>query len=480
MGGLVGNGVATGALEYISTDIAPCGATIKDTGVESGLIGICGDEIITIARGGGFGAVTGASGGTCIACEFSDVGMVVTGAMSAAIGTCTVAITIIIRTMAGPSGVGVASDALESTCTACEHCGVTTKVIGAVFALIGTSTEGIITTNELDGSGEAIAGSDIIYTVSASSNAGLVLGGLLSAGIGTCGVAITIVIDCMAAPAGYGVGSDAWVTTSTAFGSCSATTMGIGAGSALIGECGSATNIIAQTAGLGEPHVALADTCTVSESSIAGLDLVGLSSAGTGACIVEITTITTFTEGTAGHGAGTGALVCTFTACEPSTGTTRATGAGCVRTGTSGGETTTTSVRAGSGRVTTKGLAVISTDGEHTRGGQELDGTQFAATGSCTAAITTTIDITEELVGRGAATAALVYICTVAEPCGGTTKVTGVASVLTGTCGDVTTITGDPDGSGARAGASGTTSTACASSGVGMEGNGSGCELTGI
>jgi len=472
--------VVTGALGYISTDIAPCGATIKDIGVESGLIGICGDEIITIARGGGFGAVTGASGGICIACEFSDVGMVVTGKMSAAIGTCTVAITTIIRTMAGPSGVGVASDALESTCTACEHCGVTTKGIGAVFDLIGTSTEGIITTSELDGSGEDIAGSGIICTASASSNAGLVLGGLLSVGIGTCGAAITIVIDCMAAPAGYGVGSDASVTTSTAFGSCSETTMGIGAGSGLIGECGSATNTIAQIAGLGELHVALADTCIVSESSTAGLALAGLSSAGTGASTVEITTITAFTEDTAGHGAGTAALACTFTASGLSTGTTRGTGVGCVHTGTSGDETTITSVHAGSGRVTTKGLAVISTDGEHTRDGQGLGGTRFAATGGCTVAITTTIAITEELVGRGAATAALVYIGTAAEPCGGTTKVIGVASVHTGTCGDVTIITGGPVGSGAKEGASATICTACASSGAGMEANGFGCELTGI
>jgi len=450
-------------LGYISTDIAPCGATIKDIGVESGLIGICGDEIITIARGGGFGAVTGASEGICIACEFSDVGMVATGKMSAAIGTCIVAITTIIRTMAGPSGVGVASDALESTCTACEHCGATTKGIGAVFDLIGTSTEGIITTSELDGSGEDIAGLGIICTASASSNAGLVLGGLLSVGIGTCGAAITIVIDCMAAPAGYGVGSDAWVTTSTAFGSCSETTMGIGAGSELIGECGSATNTIAQTAGLGELHVALADTCIVSESSIAGLALAGLSSAGTGASTVEITTITAFTEDTAGHGAGTGALVCTFTACGLSTETTRGTGVGCVRTGTSGGETTITSAHAGSGRVTTKGWAVTSTDGEHTRDGQELDGTRFAATGGCTVAITTTTDFTAELVGRGVDSAALAIICTVAAICGGTTRDLGVVFGRTGTCGDAITTTDRAAGSGVHIAGLVGTSTACGS-----------------
>jgi len=165
---------------------------------------------------------------------------------------------------------------------------------------------------------------------------------------------------------------------------------------------------------------------------------------------------------TDGRGVRTVVLVCIGTVSAHCTGIIKDTGAECDHTGTCGDAITTTGSLDGSGAVTV-GLAGTCIGFERTSAGLEPAGTKCGATGTCTAEITTTILIMAEHDGLGVATAASVCTATVGEPCGETTKATGVAFEPTGIFGAGIITTAGPVGSGVEIGALAVICTASAS-----------------
>jgi hypothetical protein len=289
-----------------------------------------------------------------------------------------------------------------------------------------------------------------------------VLVGLLFVDIGTCGAVTTIVIGCMDVPAGSGVVTAVWVTINIVCVFYSETTTDTGGEFVPTGECGNATSTTVQIDGAGVLPVASADICIVSEFSTAGQVASGWLFAGTGVSTAGTITITTSTDVTDGRGVHTVALVCICTVSAYCTGIIKDIGARCDHTGTCGGAITITRGLDGSGAVTA-GSAGTCIGFERTSAGLDPVGTKCGAIGICTAEITTTILIMAERDGLGVAIAASVCTATVGEPCGETTKATGVAFAHTGISGVGITTTVGHVGSGVGIGALAVICTASAS-----------------
>jgi len=151
-------------------------------------------------------------------------------------------------------------------------------------------------------------------------------------------------------------------------------------------------------------------------------------------------------------GEATDALDITDIDCERFSETIKGIGAKSALTGTCGGRTTTTDVRAGFGPTITKKSDDISTACACTGAGTVRDGTRFAATGICGVAIATTTTSMDERDGRGVVTAASGSICIAIATCGEITKATGAVCDPIGISGDEIITTDVRDGAGADTG----------------------------
>jgi len=167
--------------------------------------------------------------------------------------------------------------------------------------------------------------------------------------IGICTAATTTTITCMVATSGGGAGSGALVCIYTVCALYIATTKAIGVVFAPTGTCGVATIITDDLVGSGAGLDALAGIYTACASCGVGPVQNGCEFGRIGTCGVAITTIITCMAATVGHGAGSGALVCTSTVFARSTEIIKAIGVACALTGTCGAATTTTEGLAGSG-----------------------------------------------------------------------------------------------------------------------------------
>jgi len=199
----------------------------------------------------------------------------------------------------------------------------------------------------------------------------------------------------------------------------------------------------------------------------------------TGGCTAETISNTDCMDTTVGSGVDIDELECTSTGCAFCADSGTPAGVMCGHTGISTDETTTTSALAGSGDVT-DALDVIYIACELTNAGPENTGVRCAATGTCTEGTTTTITCTDGRVGHGEATGALVCIYTVCASCIAITKVIGAACELTGGFIVAIITTSQQGGRGADTAVSDVTSTACESSGGGLEPLGSRFANTGI
>jgi len=348
-----GSGDGTGVLACTYTACEHCIAITKAIGavfVHTGTSGA--GTIITGDLGGSGQTITVRLAGISIVCESCVVGMAVAGTRCEVTGTCTEKMHTIIGSMDEPIGSGVGTDESAYTSIACAHCTGTTRDIGAASAPIGIFTVAIITISDHVGSGADTAGSAVICTVCGSTDDGMELAGTTCAATGICTDGITTTITCMADTSGCGASIAALAFTCIVCEPCTATTRDIGVESGHTGTCGVATTTTDALAGSGVDTAELAVICTDCEFSVAGMVHAGTTCAATGTCGAAIITTTACMAALSGDGDGTGALVCTCTACAHCTAITKATGAECARTGICTDATITTSVRAGSGAGT--------------------------------------------------------------------------------------------------------------------------------
>jgi len=149
------NGAGGPTVASVSTDTgcASCTGTTRGTGARCARIGICGGRITTTNDLAGSGANTDGLGVICTDCELSAGGMASAGTTCAVTGISGVATTTTTACMDGPDGPGEDTVVLDSTCTAIEFCGETTRDIGGVCGLIGTSGGATTTTVAQDGAG---------------------------------------------------------------------------------------------------------------------------------------------------------------------------------------------------------------------------------------------------------------------------------------------------------------------------------------
>jgi len=474
-----GRGADSAELAFIFIGCERCIATTKVIGDEFGPTGICGVGIIITNDHTGSGEGTERLVGTSIVCASCAAGMVLAGTMCAATGIYTVAITTTTTCMVDTSGCGVASGGSVCTCIDTVHCIAITRVTGVACGRIGICGVATITTDDLDGSGVGIAGLDGTSIVCESCAGGLGRTGAMCEHTGICTDATTTITTCMVDTSGCGAAIAASVCTDTVCEHCTATTKDIGGVFELIGICGAETSTTAGLAGSGADTGKLVDTNTAYAFSDVGMVRDGIMCGRTGICIAGITTITISMEDTDGLGDDIDESVYIYTACEPCIAITRGIGVGFALTGICGVEITTTRGLGGSGGTLTGRLGVISTGCESTDGGMVVGGTTCAVIGTCGGRITTTTTCMDATAGLGVVIAVLVSTSTDCEPCTETTRVTGDACALTGTCGDATITTDALAGFGAGTDVLVDIYTACASCGAGMARAGTTCAATG-
>jgi len=402
--------------------------------------------------------------------------------MCAATGTCIAATTTTTVSMDAQSGRGVASGELAFISTGCAPCTGTIKATGGECGHTGIFTVATTTTSVLAGSGEDTDGLGDTCTDCASCSDLMVLVGTMSDPIGTCIVAITTIIICMADTSGPGVDTSALASICIVCAPCTVITKVIGAGFALTGTCGARTSTSSVLAGFGGTNTGkLGVICTGFACCGAGMAVDGTMSDPIGTCGGGTITITTSMVEHAGRGDVTVASVSISIDCALSIATTRDIGAVCALTGISTAATTTTNVLVGSGPTTTARLGATDIACESTSVGMAPVGTGCEHTGTSTVATITTIICMDAIVGRGADTGALACTSTACAPSTGTTRATGVEYDPTGTYGARTNISSVPVGSGPTTGARlEDIGTVCESTGDGMVLGGTECELIGI
>jgi hypothetical protein len=351
--------------------------------------------------------------------------------------------------MVAPNGVGGVIGALAFISIVCGHCTGITRDIGVAFVRIGTCGVATTTTNDLVGSGGTATKRSVgIGTGCACCDAGMVHAGTMYVVIGTCGVATITIIICTVGTGGPGADSGALVSTSTGCEHFTGITKVTGVVCEPTGTCGGGTITTSRTDGSGAGTVVLDVTCIACASYAGGTVIAGTTFVRIGICGARTITITTCMVGPNGVGVGSGALVCTCTACEPCTATTKGTGAVSARTGICGDATTTTSELAGSGPTPTKRSADTGTASGCTSAGMVDAGITCAATGTSGGGTTTITTSMVDTGGSGDVTDALACTCTDCARCTAITKATGAVFGPTGTSGVGIITTGDLAGSG--------------------------------
>jgi len=229
--------------------------------------------------------------------------------------------------------------------TAFEPCSGTIKVIGVVCVHIGICGVEIIITSDHVGSGavtERLAATNIVCE---STSVGMDLGGMSSALIGICIVAITTITICTAGIDGHGDASAGLVCTFTDCVHCTVITRDTGDACVHTGTSGGEIITIGVLGGSGQTSTARSvDISTACASTNDGMVLDGTMFDRTGTCGERIAIITICTVAFAGYGVATEGLACIGTAYARSTGTTRVTGGVCDLTGICGEGTIITDV----------------------------------------------------------------------------------------------------------------------------------------
>jgi len=371
--------------------------------------------------------------------------------------------------MADINGVGVYIGKLVCTFTVCELCIATIKDIGGEFDRTGICGVEITITSDRVGSGAGTAELAAICTDSAFTAAGMGPGGTRCAATGTCIAVITTITVSTDALGGPGADSGALGSTCIGCELCIGITRDIGVEYVPIGTCGVVITTTGDLVGSGDVIAGLVDICTACGFCGASMEHDGTMSERIGICTVGITTITICTDGTSGPGVGIDALVFICIDCAHCTGTIRAIGVACVRTGICGDAIITTSAPVGSGPIPTAASGGTSIACGDTSDGQVPIGTMCAVTGLCIEKTHTIIGYMDEPTGSGAGSDESACTSIACAHCTAITRDIGAASVPIGTSTVAIIIISDHAGSGDATGRLGVIGTACGFTSDGME-----------
>jgi hypothetical protein len=370
--------------------------------------------------------------------------------------------------MGAPDGPGADSAVSAFTCIVTASSTAMFRDAGGLFVHIGTCGSVTTTTNLVVGSGVSTGALVTTFTDGVRSEDGSVTSGFRCVVTGDSFVETITAIVSMVASDGSGVDIAESVCTGTVFASCSVTTMVTGGESVHTGLCSGEIITTSQTAGSGPAATGVSAGISTAIDSIAvGMVLDGTTFAVTGVCGEKTVSTTGFTVAPVGNGALIVVLVFICIVAGSFGEITKGDGEWSAVTGTSGATIITIDRHDGSGAGPDV-LGVICIACEPSNAGLEQSGSEFAPTGTCTGAITTTTGTMDEGSGGGqTATNESVCIATDTVSSMSTIRVGGAKCVVIGTCGAATTTTRRVVGSGVGSAVSAAIFTACAFSSVG-------------